>query len=217
MECRNEHFRHILLFYFRKGKKAAEAHKDICEIYGSDCITERTCQNWFKKFRSGDFSLKDDQRSGRPTEADNDEIKMLIESNRHITVREIAEKCQVSHTTIENHIKHLGLVKKLDIWVLHELKEIHLTQRINVCDMHLKRNEIDLFLKRIVTGDEKWIVYNNVSKKRSWSKSDESAPIISKAEMHQKKIMLSIWWDYKGVVYFELLPRNHTITSDVYC
>ena len=40
---------------------------------------------------------------------------------------------------------------------------------------------------------------------------------MSKAELHQKKIMLSIWWDYKGVVYFELLPNNRTINSDVYC
>jgi len=29
--------------------------------------------------------------------------------------------------------------------------------------------------------------------------------------------MLSVWWDYKDVVYFELLPRNQTINSDVYC
>ena len=29
--------------------------------------------------------------------------------------------------------------------------------------------------------------------------------------------MLSIWWDYKGIVYFELLPNNRTINSDVYC
>ncbi|GAB1869951.1 Transposase [Camponotus japonicus] len=28
--------------------------------------------------------------------------------------------------------------------------------------------------------------------------------------------MLSVWWDYKGIVYFEILPRNQTINSDVY-
>jgi len=217
MERRNEHFRHILLFYFRKGKKAAEAHKEICEVYGVDCLTERTCQNWFKKFRSGDFSLKDEQRSGRPTEVDDDQIKVIIEEDRHITVREIAEKLNISHTTIEKHLKCVGLVKKLDIWVPHELKEIHLTQRINICDMHLKRNETDPFLKRIITGDEKWVVYSNIIRKRSWCKHDEAAQTTLKAELHQKKIMLSIWWDYKGVVYFELLPRNQTINSDVYC
>ena len=49
----------------------------------------------------------------------------------------------------------LGLVKKLDIWIPHELKEIHLIKRINTCDLNLKRNEFDPFLKRIITGDEK--------------------------------------------------------------
>ena len=29
--------------------------------------------------------------------------------------------------------------------------------------------------------------------------------------------MLSTWWDFKGIVYFELLPRNQTINSNVYC
>lgn len=83
--------------------------------------------------------------------------------------------------------------------------------------MHLKRNEFDPFLKRIVTGDEKWIVYNNIDRKRSWSKRDEPPQTTSKAKLHQKKIMLSVWWDWKGVVYFELLPRNQTINSDVHC
>ena len=64
MKCKNKHFRHILLVYFRKGKKAAEAHKEICEVYGVNCLTERAYQNLFEKVRSGDFSLKDDQRSG---------------------------------------------------------------------------------------------------------------------------------------------------------
>ena len=29
--------------------------------------------------------------------------------------------------------------------------------------------------------------------------------------------MPSVWWDWKCVVFFELLPRNETINSDVYC
>ena len=74
-------------------------------------------------------------------------MKAIIESNRHITVREITKQLNVSHTTIENHIRRLGFVKKFDIWVLHELKEIHPTQRINICDTHFKRNAIDLFFE----------------------------------------------------------------------
>jgi len=85
------------------------------------------CQNWFKKFRFGDFSLKDVKRSDRLTEVDDDQIKAIIKEYRHITVREIAERLNVSHTTIKNHLKYLELTKKFDIWVPHELKEIHLT------------------------------------------------------------------------------------------
>ena len=29
--------------------------------------------------------------------------------------------------------------------------------------------------------------------------------------------MLSVWWDFKGIVYFELLLRNETINSNVLC
>ena len=62
---------------------------------------------------------------------------------------------KIPKSTIERHIQRLGVVKKLDIWIPHELKEIHLTKRINACDLHLKRNAFDPFLKRIITGDEK--------------------------------------------------------------
>ena len=43
---------------------------------------------------------------------------------------------------------------------------MHLTKRIKACDLHLKRNEFDPFLKRITTGDENWVVYNNAVRKR---------------------------------------------------
>lgn len=217
MEIPDGHFRHILLFYFRKGKNAVQARKKLCAVYGEECLTERQCQRWFARFRSGDFDLEDTPRSGRPTEVDDDKIKAMIETNRRSTTREIAEKLGISHTSVENHLKQLGFVNKLDIWIPHELKEIHLIKRINICDSLLKRNKTDPFLKRIITGDEKWIVYNNVVRKRSWSKRDEPPQTTSKAELHQKKVMLSVWWDYKGIVYFELLPKNQTINSDVYC
>ena len=92
-------------------------------------------------------------------------MKAIIESNRHITVREFAKQLNVSHTTIENHIRRLG-IDKIYIWVPHESKGVNLTQRINISNVMY----IDLFLKRIITGDGKWIAYNNVNRKRVQSK-----------------------------------------------
>ena len=71
-----------------------------------------------------------------------------------------------------------------------QLEEIHLTQRISICDSLLKRNEIDPFLSRLITGDENWIVYNEVNRKRSWVTRDEPAQTTPKAVIHRKKIML---------------------------
>jgi len=58
--------------------------------------------------------------------------------------------------------------------IFHELKEIHLTNRMSVCDQLIKREESDPFLKRMITDGEKWIVYNNVSRKRNWSRRGEA-------------------------------------------
>lgn len=41
--------------------------------------------------------------------------------------------------------------------------------------------------------------------------------ILEKQIFRQRKIMLSIWWDWKGIVSFELLSRTETISSSVYC
>lgn len=217
MESEKQHFRHILLFYYRKGKNAVQARKKLSDVYGEDVLTERQCQNWFAKFRSGNFDVEDAPRSGRPVKADEDTIKALIDANRRITTREIAERLNLSNSTVHDHLKRLGLISKLDIWVPHVLTERNLCVRVDVCDLLLKRQENDPFLKRIITGDEKWVVYNNVKRKRSWSKKDEPAQSTSKADIHQKKVMLSVWWDFKGIVFFELLPDNTTINSEVYC
>ena len=83
MECKNEHFRHILLFYFRNGKNAAQAAKELRDAYSEEALKGRQCRNWFDKFRSGDFSLKDEQRSGRPNKVDDDQIKAIIKSDPH--------------------------------------------------------------------------------------------------------------------------------------
>ena len=127
MEIPDGHFRHILLNYFQKGKNAVQAWKKWYDVYGEKSLKERQYQNWFARFCSGDFHLKDAPRSGRPTEFDREKIKAMIENNRRSTTRKIAENLNISHTCVERHLKQLGYVNKLDIWVPHKLNEIQLT------------------------------------------------------------------------------------------
>jgi len=71
--------------------------------------------------------------------------------------------------------------------------------RINICDTLLKRNEIEPFLKRMITGDEKWITYDNPTRKRSWIKKGEKAQAILKSGLTRKKMMLCVWWDWNSL------------------
>ena len=52
-------------------------------------------------------------------------------------MREIEEMLKIPKSIIDPHMKRHRLVKKqLDIWIPHELKEIHLSKRINAYDLH---------------------------------------------------------------------------------
>ena len=45
-----QHFRHTMLYYFKKGKNATEMQKKICAVYGEGVVTDQTCQKWFGMF-----------------------------------------------------------------------------------------------------------------------------------------------------------------------
>ena len=66
-------------------------------------------------------------------------------------MQEIEKMLKIPKSTIDGHIQRLGLVKKLDIWISHELKEIYLTKRINACDFFYLLSE-ELFAVREKNG-----------------------------------------------------------------
>ena len=45
-----QHFWHIMLYYFKKGKNASETQKMICAVHEEGAATDQTCQKWFVKF-----------------------------------------------------------------------------------------------------------------------------------------------------------------------
>jgi hypothetical protein len=68
MECQVEkkHFRHLFLYGFNQGSKAAEADQNICAVYGEDSSTERTAKKWFARFRKGNSAMSDTFSDRRP-------------------------------------------------------------------------------------------------------------------------------------------------------
>ena len=72
------------------------------------------------------------------------------------------------------------------------------------------------FLSQIVTGDEKWIRYDNPKRKKSWVDPGKPSTSSARPDIYGKKLLLCLWWDCKGVLYYEVLKPGETVTADRY-
>src|SRR6185312_4978890 len=80
------HIRHIMLYHFEKGHKAAEAFRDPNELFGEGTIGERQVRRWFERFKSGDTSLKDEGGRGRPSDFDDQALLDAVEEDESRTM-----------------------------------------------------------------------------------------------------------------------------------
>ena len=103
----------------------------------------------------------------------------------------------------------------------YELKSKDAERRFFTCEQQIERQQRKDFLHRIVTGDG----YSTTipRRKKYYSKPGQSLPStstsISRPNIHGSKIVFCIWWNQKGLVYYELLKpgdygRSISVTID---
>ncbi|CAF4830065.1 unnamed protein product [Pieris macdunnoughi] len=84
--------------------------------------------------------------------------------------------------------------------------------------IHLKQiGNIKSILNRIVTCDEKWILYDNRKRSAQWLDPGQPAKSCPKRKLTPKKLLVSVWWTSAGIVHCSFLKSGQTITADVYC
>ena len=76
-----------------------------------------------------------------------------ISSKTDISSVDIGMELEIDRKTVMNHLRKADYKKKLDVWVPRKLSVKNIIDRIINCDALLKRNEIEPFLKRFITGD----------------------------------------------------------------
>ncbi|EGI62904.1 Mariner Mos1 transposase [Acromyrmex echinatior] len=77
-ESNKRHLRELLIYFFNLKKSAVEAHRLLVEAYGETALSERSCREWFQKFKNGEFDVEDKERSGRPKVYEDAELEVLL-------------------------------------------------------------------------------------------------------------------------------------------
>jgi len=104
----------------------------------------------------------------------------------------LAEQLSVSQAAISMRLHAMGKVQKIGKWVSHELNDRQMERRQNTCQILLARQKRKSFLHRIVTGDEKWIYFQNPKRKKSWVDPAQPSTSSSRSNHFGRKTMLCV-------------------------
>ena len=77
--------------------------------------------------------------------------------------------------------------------------------------------KIEPILNRMITGDKKWITYENIIRKRAYCEPEKPSPSTSTPNLTLNKRMLCIRWDIRGLIHYELLKPSEKLNSEKYC
>ncbi|KFM58918.1 Histone-lysine N-methyltransferase SETMAR, partial [Stegodyphus mimosarum] len=166
-------------------------------------------------------------RSGRPSVVTDDLVRKVdeaIHENRRFTMTTLSEAFpQISRTVLFEIVSdRLNYRKLCSRWVPKMLTDVHKTKRLGSSLTFLTRysDEGENFLNQIVTGDETWVChFTPESKQQSmeWRHTHSPKKQKFKVTMSSQKIMCTVFWDRKGVLLTEFLPRGETINAARYC
>jgi histone-lysine N-methyltransferase SETMAR len=123
---------------------------------------------------------------------DNEALQAAVETDNCQTCEEVAQQFKVSSETIRLHLHHLGKTHKLSRWVPHELAVAHKAARADASLSLPSCQRKDPFLDRLVTFDEKWVLYDTPRLFNHWLAPHEPVPRQPKLPLHPKKVMFCV-------------------------
>ncbi|UYV77282.1 hypothetical protein LAZ67_15000334 [Cordylochernes scorpioides] len=203
----------------------------LAHLSGKYCykpIMDKTCCpqytiRWVSEFKNSRTDVHDEPRAGRPSVSDETiaKVEAAMLEDRRITVRKLCDLVpDVSKTTIDKILReHLGYSKVCAIWVPKMLTEDHKWQRVDAAQKFLDCHKTDgeEFLDSIVTGDVTWVHHTTPETKeqsKQWKHISSPKPLKFKQTLSAGKIMATVFWNRKSLLFCDFMRQGTTINFD---
>lgn len=219
-------YRAVIKFLHLQGKEARQIYDEMFAVYGNECPSYETVKLWKRQFRCGRTSLDDDQRGGRPSTSTTDDkvaqVEQLVLQNRRITMSELVVEVGISSGSVSSILHDdLNMSKVSARWVPRLLTPFQKEERRRCSAELLAMCSADenAFFDRLVTMDESWVYHFDPETKemsKQWKHTFSPPPKKAKVRQSAGKVMLSVFWDCRGVILTDYLPAGRTITGDYY-
>ncbi|UYV68052.1 hypothetical protein LAZ67_5002912 [Cordylochernes scorpioides] len=217
--------RTCIIFCVKNEIKCADAFRMLTVAYGEDTLDRSNVYRWYKMFSEGREDVNDEECAGRPSTSTTDgkinEVEKMILANRRITVKEVAEDLNISIGSCHSiFINDLGMRRVAAKFVPKLLNCDQKQHRMNIANEMLDsvRDDPNL-LQRVITGDEAWVYGYDVETKAQssqWKLPHEPRPKKARQVRSNVKVLLTVFFDCRGVVHHEFLPQGRTVNKEYY-
>ena len=226
MENRLEQ-RSVLKFLCKSGDMPINCWCKLSEVFGADTLSKGRVRVWHRRFREGDDNIKDKPKPGRPCSARSrtncKTVQNFVEEHRNCTLQDVASEVDVSISSTHRILKRdLKFSKISPKFVPKDLTEEQKRSRKTMSQQNIDLMKVDPdVLDKVVTGDESWISVFELPTKQSSSQWHPKGthldwPLKALKQRSEKKSMLTVFFDRRGVILAEFSPLGGTVDTESY-
>ncbi|UYV63151.1 hypothetical protein LAZ67_2003298 [Cordylochernes scorpioides] len=208
--------RTCIKFCVKNEIKCADAFRMLTMAYGEATLDRSNVYRWYKMFSEGREDVNDEERA------------WCIMSSCH-RVERPTNNCQGGRRRSRDIIRvdsidnggHFGSEKtQRCILVPKDLTFDQKNARKETASLNLEATTDDSeLLKRVITGTETWIYgfdSETTQQALEWRFKNEPRPKKARKAPSIVKVMLTVFFDYQGIVHNEFQQQGSTITADFY-